>query len=450
MNLSFVAYDDDEEPMLYKTNKDDTSIAKKESDTSRTWRTSNGFLVRASDPAAYSNALVDPEYKTANRSHYKNLISYRDFDDILQACRPRSRGDHGSDLPVALATLIKKINAESNVVEKAPKKKGAIDLVTHQPVQLNEARQLSPQRMMKHTSKSRSLEWGVVTFDDTGSRSSASSFSSGGHKLGSGMSGLIHMQSSLSLDDCLSPNGKDDLPLNIAAIKRFMSEHDKNVFSQVPTKLDRTSPSLGSINKGGIEAALEQYTPREDNETGNVEGPPEMVRDVGIKENSIIIPDDAYKCLAVSPLAMPYSFDRRSDGLRPSVMRLVAPEALSSFRNTLGSRRKSFSVLHDSLRTAGSNSIHLKTPKHHTTKHSSVQHSTSKKQPSRAERSHSHHHVSHQRRRKHRWVLNPFRQDDEDEVLAKRTHNRRRWSHVFPLGEEEFKRHAGPNWKSLW
>ena len=46
-------------------------------------------------------------------------------------------------------------------------------------------------------------------------------------------------------------------------------------------------------------------------------------------------------------------------------------------------------------------------------------------------------------------MLNPFRQDDEEYVLAKRNHNRRRWSHVFPPGEVEFKRHAGPNWKSL-
>ena len=51
--------------------------------------------------------------------------------------------------------------------------------------------------------------------------------------------------------------------------------------------------------------------------------------------------------------------------------------------------------------------------------------------------------------RRKAWVLNPFRQQDEEEVLAKRTHNRRRWSHVFPPGEIEFKRHAGPNWKSL-
>lgn len=50
------------------------------------------------------------------------------------------------------------------------------------------------------------------------------------------------------------------------------------------------------------------------------------------------------------------------------------------------------------------------------------------------------------RRRK---VFNPFRQQDEEEVLAMKSHNRRRWSHVFPLGEVEFKRHAGPNWKSL-
>ena len=46
-------------------------------------------------------------------------------------------------------------------------------------------------------------------------------------------------------------------------------------------------------------------------------------------------------------------------------------------------------------------------------------------------------------------AFNPFRQRDEDEVLAKRSHNRRRWSHVFPVGEIEFKRHSGPNWKSL-
>ena len=60
---------------------------------------------------------------------------------------------------------------------------------------------------------------------------------------------------------------------------------------------------------------------------------------------------------------------------------------------------------------------------------------------------HSTHNQQYHRRKTR--VLNPFRQEDEEEVLAKRTHNRRRWSHVFPQGEIEFKRHAGPNWKSL-
>lgn len=46
-------------------------------------------------------------------------------------------------------------------------------------------------------------------------------------------------------------------------------------------------------------------------------------------------------------------------------------------------------------------------------------------------------------------AFNPFRQQDEEEVLSKRSFNRLRWSHVFPRGEVEFKRHAGPNWKSL-
>ena len=55
--------------------------------------------------------------------------------------------------------------------------------------------------------------------------------------------------------------------------------------------------------------------------------------------------------------------------------------------------------------------------------------------------------TSHRHARKK--VFNPFRQADEDKVLAKRSHNRRRWSHVFPKGDVEFKRHAGPNWKSL-
>ncbi|CAM9371227.1 unnamed protein product [Discosporangium mesarthrocarpum] len=45
--------------------------------------------------------------------------------------------------------------------------------------------------------------------------------------------------------------------------------------------------------------------------------------------------------------------------------------------------------------------------------------------------------------------VNPFKKQDEEQLLKLRTHNRRRWSHVFPPGELEFKPMPGPIWKSL-
>ena len=71
---------------------------------------------------------------------------------------------------------------------------------------------------------------------------------------------------------------------------------------------------------------------------------------------------------------------------------------------------------------------------------------STQRQNSRDIQSSSQKHSVGSRRKK---VFNPFRQRDEDEVLAKRSHNRRRWSHVFPVGEAEFKRHSGPIWNSL-
>ncbi len=31
-------------------------------------------------------------------------------------------------------------------------------------------------------------------------------------------------------------------------------------------------------------------------------------------------------------------------------------------------------------------------------------------------------------------LINPFSKEDEEKLLKLRTHNRRRWSHVFPVG----------------
>ena len=49
---------------------------------------------------------------------------------------------------------------------------------------------------------------------------------------------------------------------------------------------------------------------------------------------------------------------------------------------------------------------------------------------------------THSKASKKKKAFNPFRQQDEDAVLAEKSHNRRRWSHVFPATEVEFKRHV--------
>jgi len=243
-----------------------------------------------------------------------------------------------------------------------------------------------------------------------------------------------------------------------------------------PTKLDdkgalRSHSSLFPLrNKGGIEAALSQYDVNVQVKERDSVGLSSRVN--AITENVVILPEEnTGRSFSISPLSvgigMPYSLDRRSDAIRPGFMRLVAPEAIP--RATPNKLRLS----HDSRQIK-----HLGHPskdnkkigdRHSSINHTSQQHLSEssaktklvtqqqgkmKKHHSQARKyisyhHHSNHHNNTQRHRRKHWVLNPFRQEDEDEVLAKRTHNRRRWSHVFPLGEAEFKRHAGPNWKSL-
>ena len=46
--------------------------------------------------------------------------------------------------------------------------------------------------------------------------------------------------------------------------------------------------------------------------------------------------------------------------------------------------------------------------------------------------------------------FDPFQKNSEEKLLTKRTTNRRRWSHVIPLGEREFKVSVHElKWKSL-
>lgn len=198
-----------------------------------------------------------------------------------------------------------------------------------------------------------------------------------------------------------------------------------------PLARSQSAAVLPSRPGGGIEAALAQY---------------DELPDSGAAKPGISVPVSADKRLSTSPLIsnMPFTFslDRRNEGYNPNFSRL-GPERIAAIteglqstefhrRNSskgIGDRRGSF-ALGSSKQQVTAESL-SKTP------NEAMSRNKSKKQS-----------YQHRYRRKV-WVLNPFRQEDEDEVLAKRTHNRRRWSHVFPLGEAEFKKHAGPNWKSL-
>ena len=438
MNLSFTCYDDEEEPMLYKQNSStELNLASKEESSTSQWQISNGFLRAHGHEISLNSAKhSNRSDRSASASKYQNMITDRDFHNILQACRPRNRGEHGSGIPLSLSTLIKKSVNQSRGASyiEHPHKHNAI----HAPP--------SPQRAVN--SKGQYQEWGAVNFerydskrlqDDAGSHSSHSSSytSNGSNALALQPHGLGHLQSSMSLDTVKRDiNIPSTIATNADAIKKFMSDYDSNVYHQKEQyhqkSATRNSPLLPSIRTGGgIEAALEHYENPKRDEENEITEPPGIVKSVSIKDNSVIIPE---RSLAVSPLGSlvtPYSFDSRRPAIRPSTVRLVVPEALPGNvlrpENLLGSRRKSFSVLHDSLREHVG-SMNSKTPKHNLPKISA--HTPSNKQSAREERN------STQRRRRKQWVLNPFRQEDEVEVLAKRTHNRRRWSHVFPLGEE--------------
>lgn len=238
------------------------------------------------------------------------------------------------------------------------------------------------------------------------------------------------------------------------------------------------------LDKGGIEAALIQHDgmrlKREDkfSRSGaalNTKGSPVLT---GVSPPT----------LAASPLRLGmnyFSLDMRNEGLRPSVSRLVAPDIIprdSRYANTIDG----FQPLEPRRKTLSQTQIKSRNDAHnynnaskllHRRKSQWDEHNGSKRlessavqptdvgsadDPQRTTQTTSPQRVkikTHINRKPHQqqsyrhrqklWVLNPFRQEDEEEVLAKRTHNRRRWSHVFPLGEDEFKRHAGPNWKSL-
>ena len=477
----------------------------------------------------------------------------------MKACRPRNRGEYGLGLPASLTAIVKTSVSQSNR-DRYIKKTTCLDHDSQQLELLGAPRSrylewgavnfdTDYKRLsgLQHT-RNRSL---------SGSQMSSSFSSLGSSGFPSRRQGIPHLQSLSSLEGAGSPveprirfhpgpssgehtqatnnrhfdndemrkdtnvpaSGKDQ---TYSAIKKYMTEYDKRAFSSFPRDFggqkiiednDVTAKPVLEVKrmvhskslaifptpkKSGIEAALSQF-----DVTKQKKHEHDSVPKAGHLENYLVATEEAIgsSSLTVSPLSigMPYSLDARTEGLRPSAMRLVAPDAIpraprlskafDSFL-PLDSQRKSFRLIQaktksrdnmhnqnklfiqnesfgksakdtklgeqgrsakESILGERRNSEISKESGSKNSEHNDIvdlKQSRQQKHAPQRTKSHKLHRHSHRRRRKP-LVLNPFRQEDEDRVLAKRTHNRRRWSHVFPLGEDEFKRHAGPNWKSL-
>ena len=467
----------------------------------QTWSASNGFLKREIPESFYAPEIQTTETNPARES-YKQLIADRGFQDILRACRPTFRGEYGY-LPETLTDLLQRYSCKFCHGEM--RQPSQMTTCRHQDTSSSDTNWRDLEwgavdfdndfRDVKESEYS----MGSFVFDKSHSKADITSLQlppslDGSVSSGDGDSqiGKRRRQSSFSSSFSLEEDEEDPL----SALTKFMDDHDENVFSSVKPKnrdKERVKPRRSSADssrstgnkksgspirnqstktitslKGGIESSLDQY-----DLTNQSKGSRGMLSDV-LRTGSIRgYPDNAAERLESkgSPLMAPISrpglermmsssLDRQNVWLRPNSMSLGKADARLTHAdgfNPLASRIQRMTSFHllsqsivskEEINTPAKKKIESRLGPRRKSQWDSPanlanESSTNDDRVKTSEQEQSH------RYRRQRWVLNPFRQEDEDEVLAKRTHNRRRWSHVFPLGEDEFKRHAGPNWKSL-
>ena len=194
----------------------------------------------------------------------------RPFEDILQACRPRNRGEFGQGLPTSLVSLITKFNGEDGPLDSK------VDKMT---LYRQFKPSSSPQRSTNMAGKT---EWGLVDFDaglnrweqlhDSPLYGSPSSPSTSFMSLGGKTTGI---QPPLSLDDggrSLSSDGEpfgyaskrfssdgssaansDASSMDINTMRRMMQQHDDGAFSSSPQVKKRRPTDtevafLGNVN----------------------------------------------------------------------------------------------------------------------------------------------------------------------------------------------------------
>jgi len=512
MHLSFVDYDHDA-----------SNLPKKQADLNEveggefSLIGANGFVLH--HPKSQANNLdigsvgADIDSVAALSSHpnkqgsgflSRSNVAWRDFEDILEACRPRSRVDSISGIPSALTAII--LRSTTFVPQNIPKQlaKGEED-----------TEKLAPTPQSYSTPKTTEYpEWGTLKhdfrFQDTSlvnnsvhlnrnngsdASSPSSSFASTYSHLLSRSPGLstsykgngisfrgIEIQPSSSLEIVTNPDmhgtesgvgglnesnscGKsmhdknqrqsEESLLSIAGQdNNRTSQSDIQVKVSIPTsprifrpsssipledlrslmeKYDSSITSCSSLNTNISPAAIQRFEKHGTN-TQTVKG-----GGIGALVQTNILGNHTEREHDSGDVPRRYG-----QGIGKHSAHVAHQEATSQYVKNKNLDYRSvlsgFSTDQQNMTTDRSKKISQSEVKNRRNESKSTSRVIEQKKMNT---------VPSKSSRQKRWVLNPFRQQDEEEILAKRSYNRRRWSHVFPLGEVEFKRQAGPNWKSL-
>jgi len=478
MNLSFYNYDDD-------TDKEEAKpVPSNEMIHPMGFRIrANGFLCvgnRAQGENEASQGQSSPQLSPVNANlsprrklkanEDRQLIADRQFPDILEACRPRNL----NVLPSALLSLLemrrqsqgdswneqlKNVRTELTL----PTEWGSIDNESPPSTGLQPTKGSSPS--IQSQGQLSSSPRGLLSFsppsksdhDDSSLHSSSFASQVSSYLLGSSLErdrnftplrpGIMQRSPSLEMLDIseeqepdafhLSQGDENDLFLRRAreAMTKISNEiacdepaSDELVLPKLrPSGVLRSTKSEGRIQKpvsevsnrrarleqsGGLDAAIRQYHARD--KSLKEQGAPAISRLSSFNfrstsdQSTHLIPPSGSQPLQV----------RRSDIRIKTVADIGrgSPGPLMS-------------------RSPGARFVISSSPPNISRIHNSHQ------------RQHSRPGLSYTSKRKK--AFNPFRQRDEEAVLALKSHNRRRWSHVFSAGEIEFRRRTGPNWKSL-
>eukprot|EP00551_Chaetoceros_affinis_P006665 CAMPEP_0203671262 /NCGR_PEP_ID=MMETSP0090-20130426/7095_1 /ASSEMBLY_ACC=CAM_ASM_001088 /TAXON_ID=426623 /ORGANISM="Chaetoceros affinis, Strain CCMP159" /LENGTH=1430 /DNA_ID=CAMNT_0050536291 /DNA_START=64 /DNA_END=4353 /DNA_ORIENTATION=+ len=433
----------------------------------------NGFIVREKDATIDMRGVGNDEKKN-NPQTQRHLISGRDFEDILEACRPRNLDNTICGMPKALVSqmkifgLIEKTEVNDHSVksgfgssrdfESSPgdsasdRSRSSFSTATSNftntfPAVLSRSPGSTPNQSPILSSvqiqQSRSLDLPSFLLNEIELRSKTREFDRSIFK----SDGSVIHQSTRTVPEVEGVAPSPIRTQTISGIGEVINQYDNNPdlnhsahshlptpqpmksTPREPTAITRVKKALGTQNIN-----FHQQVSSRPNSMGYLEKSMDKPNHLDVTQHTVTFPptttyetqitlpksvgaDDNYLMARQSKKEQRLSSSNKD----ASSVFSVSPKTRRSFNSTSPPSRMKLNV-----KPAKITNLALKTQSSQKSKNGG---STAS--------------------RRKQWVLNPFKQEDEDEVLAKRNYNSRRWSHVFPQGETEFKRHAGPNFKSL-